>query len=117
MSNAYQLAVYKQSYALNRHVYQLTKKFPKDLKHTLGQEFFHSCLKLITQIIKANQADVKQIEILNAVSEVEILYTYARMSQDFKAMTMGEFQVLSEHLSEISSQLKSWLNWDRKQNK
>lgn len=117
MSNAYQLSVYKQSYSLNRHVYTLTKKFPRDLKHTLGQQFFNSCLNLTTQIVKANQADAKQVKISDAISEVEVLYTYSRMCEDFKAITKGEFQVLSEHLSEISSQLQAWLNWDKKHNK
>ena len=115
MSNAYQLSVYKQSYSLNRHVYMLVKKFPKDLKYSLGQKFFNSCLNLITQIVQANQMNTKQIKIEDAISEVEILYTYSRMSEDFEAITTGEFQVLSENLTEISSQLKSWLNWDKKQ--
>jgi hypothetical protein len=117
MSNAYQLSVYKQSYALNRHVYMIVKKFPKDLKHSLGQRILNSCLELISKIVHANQVDIKKDLIFDAILQIEILYTYSRMSEDFKAITIGEFQVLSEHLAEISLQLKAWLNWDKKQNR
>ncbi len=94
----------------------MTKKFPKDLKHTLGKELIKTGLNLITQIIIANQSIAKKNEIQNAIIQIECMFTYVRMSEDFKAITAGEFQVISEFLYNISTELNAWLKWDKKRN-
>jgi len=59
MGNTKHLEVYKSSYANSREVFKLVRKFPKDLKYTLGKHFFNSAIELITIIVRANRLKQK----------------------------------------------------------
>ncbi len=114
MSKTSNLSVYQESYKLSFAIFKLVKKFPKELKHTLGKQFFNSSLSLLTQIIKINRQRIKYDLIEDAITEMELLFAFARMSLDFVVISKGEYQVLSEKMAEVLSQLNSWYVWDKK---
>ena len=112
--SAKNLSVYQESYKLSFAIFKLVKKYPKELKHTLGKQFFNTSLNLLSKIIRANRLQVKHDAIEDAITEMELLFTYARMSIDFVVISKGEYQVISEKMADIVSQLNSWSAWDRK---
>jgi hypothetical protein len=40
-----------------------------------------------------------------------------RLAFDLKTISVGEFKVLSEKLTEIGKQAEAWISWDRKRKK
>ena len=110
------LPVYQLSYSLVRESYHLKAKLPKLLKYDLGSDISRSCLRVLKGAILANShAGVSRVRILVQVSlEVEVLWTYYRLLYDLKGISGGEFQVISERLIELGSQINAWLKWAKK---
>lgn len=101
MTSALNLSVYQLSYKCTSEVFKIVKKYPKDLKYSLGKQFFYAALDLPAKIITANRLKQKHTGIEEALLKVELMFLYSRLSLDFKVITLGEYKILSERLSEI----------------
>jgi hypothetical protein len=86
---------------------------PKALRYGLGAMLFQSTLRCIRGIVYANGSQNKSRPLQEVVLEIELIWTYLRMIYDFKGISQGEFQTLSERLSEITSQVNAWLKWEK----
>ena len=107
------LPLYKSTYVLTREIFRLQQKMPKTLKFSLGLMLFESSLRCTKGIIVANGSKNK-LKVLQEVSlEVEVIWTFLRMLHDFKGISPGEFQQLSERLMEVSTQLHAWIKWEK----
>jgi len=111
------LPLYQSCYGLCLHVYRLRVGFPKTIKHDLGSQFFESAVRCVKAIVVANGQEnkIRYIQILNL--EFETLWLFSRLLYDLKAISQGEFQVLSKMLSEIGPQIQAWLKWERQNKK
>lgn len=113
MARYQHLPLYQGCYALSREVYRLKVKLPRCLKHDLGSMVFSSALRSVRLVIFANGAKRKQQAIQELLLEIELMWTLSRLLLDLNGISKGEFQVLSEKLSEISPQANAWLKWER----
>jgi hypothetical protein len=111
------LEVYQLSYRFTKMVYQTKLKVPKTLKNDLGQMIFESALRVTKGIVIAN-GSIDKTKTLNFVFlEIDVIWTFLRLLYDLKGISKGEFQVLSEVLTDISDQIQKWLNWSKENNK
>jgi len=107
------LPIYKACYVLTREVFRLQEKLPKNLKFTIGTRLFDSSVKCVQGIIIANGSDEKLPGLRSVGLEIETIWTFLRMLYDFKGISKGEFQAISERLGEIAPQLSAWIRWEK----
>ena len=74
---------------------------------------FESSLRCSKGIIVANGSKNKLKPLQEIILEVEVIWVQLRMLYDFKAISIGEFQHLSERVAEVSPQLQAWLKWEK----
>lgn len=111
------LEIYQEAYRLCRELFRLKQKLPKLLKYDLGEKIGASVLTVLRTIVVANGSKDKTKALTTMALEIDVLWVYLRLAHDFKGITRGEFQALSELLHEISKQNKNWLAWARKNTK
>jgi len=104
MARYQHLPVYQTIYSITRELYRLKIKFPKHLKNDLGELFCASGLRCIRCVIFANGSQKKMKALQELLLEVETLWTLSRLAYDLQGISKGEFQVLSEKLSELGKQ-------------
>jgi hypothetical protein len=106
------LPIYKSSYAYCKEIFKIKNLFPKSLKHELGQDLFRSAIRVQKLIISANLVSAKSKYLQELVTELELHWTFLRMSYDFKAISKGQFSVLSEQLTDLQKQAIAWSKWE-----
>ncbi len=109
------LPLYKLTYVLTREIFKLQQKMPKTLKYTLGQMMFESSLRCVKGIIVANGSKNKLKPLQEVLLETETIWTYSRLLYDLKGLSIGEFQNLSERLTDIGPQMNAWIKWEKTQ--
>ncbi len=109
------LPVYKSCYVLTREIFRLQEKLPKNLKFTIGTRLFDSSVKWVQGIIVANGSEEKLTSLRMVGLEIETMWTFLRMLYDFKGISRGEFQIISERLGEVAPQLSAWIKWEKEQ--
>lgn len=113
MARTQHLPLYQAVFAYARELYRLRLGFPKAIKHDLGKEICESSLKLLKCVVLSNSA-LKKEPFLNRFNlEVEVQWALLRLLYELKALSSGQFKVLSERLSEITKQSQAWLKWVR----
>jgi hypothetical protein len=117
MARYQHLPVYNLIYLLTREVHRVHAKLPKTIKFTLGSGFFESSLKCLKGVIVANGSQSKLLALQEVSLEIEVMWTFLRLLYDFKGITKGEFQVLSERLAEIGPQIEAWMKWEKTQSR
>ncbi len=111
------LQIYKSAYVLSREIHRTQLKIPKTLKFGLGTMAFESSLRCIKGVIFANGSQNKSRYLQEVALEIEMMWTYLRLLYDLKGITKGEFQILTERLTEMSPQVAAWMKWERSQSK
>jgi hypothetical protein len=109
------LEIYQSAYKFTREVYQIKTKLPKTLKFDLGEKTLNSSLKIIRGLVIANGTKDKVKVLLQISLEIETLWVFLRMLFDFKGISRGEFEVLSNLLSNVAKQNQSWIKWSKEQ--
>jgi len=109
--------VYKASYVLCREGFKKVQKLPKDLRYTLGMRFFDSSLKVLQGVVEANQKEQKSEALSATLLEIELIWTHLRLLYDLRGISQGEFQVLSERVSDVGRQVTAWKTWEKKKRK
>jgi hypothetical protein len=113
MSRTQSLPLYSSAYLFTREIYRIRTKLPKSLKFDLGQEAFHSSIKILKCIVLANAAKEKELHLRGLLLEIEVQWLFLRLLYDFKGISEGEFKTLSERLSDITKQSKAWAKWQK----
>ena len=104
MARSGHLPIYQSVFIYTREVYRLRAEFPKSIKHDLGKEVCESSIKLLKYVIVANGA-LKKDQFLNRLLlEVEVQWALLRLLYELKAISVGQFKLLSERLADITKQ-------------
>ena len=117
MARYQHLSVYQALYSLCLQIYKLKLKLPKTLKHDLGQTFFEGSVRCLRGVILANGSVSKIRPLQQVLLEFETLWVYSRVLFDLKAISAGEFRLLSETMTETGKQLNAWLKWEKQHKK
>ena len=109
-----QLPVYRDSYMLLTEIYQITSKFPKDYKYTLGQDMKRDALSLFRHLYNANcSMHDKQEHLELFLKDFELLKIELRLCVDLNVLSVRKLAQLSLITDSISKQVTSWRNKTR----
>ena len=111
MARTQHLPIYQSVFIYTREVYRLRVGLPKSIKHDLGQEVCESSIKLLKCVVLAN-GSIKKDRFLNRLLlEVEVQWALLRLLYELKAVSAGQFKLLSERLADITRQSQAWFKW------
>ncbi len=104
-----QLPIYRDSYQLLLEIYQVTNKFARDFKYTLGQDMKRDSLALFRYLYGANMYIEKRREYLdNFLTSFELLKIEMRLCADLKILSLNKLAQLSLLMDNISKQANGW---------
>lgn len=113
MARFQHLPLYQATYGLCLNASRLKLKMPKNLKHDAGEAFVSNCLKCLKIIVIANQLQEKKKHLDMLHFEFEMLWVSSRLLMDMRGITLGEFKVISETLTDIAKQVQAWRKWEQ----
>ena len=103
------LRVYKDTYDLLLHLYQISVSFNQAFKYGLGKKIKDEVLELIIDIYRANSDFSERKNNLKTAQErIERVIIYIRVLKDLKQINLKKFVYLNEKIDAISRQLISW---------
>jgi len=111
MARTQHLPLYQAAFIYIREVYRLRAGFPKIIKHDLGHETCESAIKLLKSVVLANGSIKKDRYLNHLLLEIEVQWVLLRLLYELKAMSSGQFKLLSERLSDITKQAHAWSKW------
>lgn len=117
MARIKDLEVYKCSYQFNKMIMDTKINMPVKLKNDLGQMTMEACLRITRGIVIANESRDKTRILQRVLIEIDVIWQFLRMMYDFKTISRGQYEVLSEKLTDLSMQLQKWLNWSKEENR
>ena len=117
MARTQHLPLYQAVFIYTREMYRLRAGFPKTIKHDLGQEVCESSIKLLKCVVIANGTIQKGRHLTRLLLEIEVQWALLRLLYELKAVSAGQFKLLSERLAEITMQSQAWFKWVQAQDR
>lgn len=104
-----QLPIYRDAYLLLVEIFQITGKFPRDFKYTLGQDMKRDCLSLFRDLYGANMSQEKRRRHLdNFLASFELLKVELRLCVDFNVLSVKRLSHVSLIMDNIARQASAW---------
>ncbi len=113
MSRYQHLPLYDALYRYTKELYVLKSRLTKNLKNDLGQALCESALRSLKLVVFANGSLKKESSLRDLALEIETQWIFLRLVHDQKGMSLGQFKVLAERLTEISKQVSAWRKWSK----
>lgn len=106
----HELPVYRDTYKLILQIFEDTQHFPKEYKHTLGQDMKRDALQLVRSIYRANKAEHKKVYLEAFSDDFELLKLEIRLCTDMKILPIKKQAELSLLMDGIGKQITGWRN-------
>lgn len=104
-----QLPIYRDSYLLLTEIFQITGRFPRDFKYTLGQDMKRDCLSLFRDLYGANVSPENRRKHLdNFLTSFELLKIELRLCVDFNVLPIKKLAQISLIMDNIAKQASGW---------
>ncbi len=115
MAQNISLPIYKTSYDVLMVLFQLSAKFSRELKFTLGEKMKNETVELLVDICKINNNEKIDEELFSlAFDRAERIKIYLRIAKDLKQINLDKFVDVNEKIEYILKQLSLWeKNWAR----
>ncbi len=111
-----ELPVYRDSYNLLIEIYQVTNKFSRDYKYSLGQDMKRDALNLFRNLYRANRAMDKKQDLENFLDDFELLKMEIRLCVDMRLLPLKKMAQISLLTDSIGKQITAWRNKSREKN-
>lgn len=108
MSLYAELPIYRDSYSLLLAIYQLTGKFSREYKYTLGQDMKRDALNLFRNLYQANRSKDKRQNLDDFLAEFELLKLEVRMCVDLRLLSLKKMAEISLLTDNIGKQINAW---------
>lgn len=102
------LPIFKTSYDLLLLLFQLTKKFPREFKYTIGEELKKLCLSLVVGIYDANSSTDKLLVIKDLRRKLEMIKILMRIVKDLHIISLPQSAQSMLFIDSLSKQLVWW---------
>ncbi len=102
------LPVYKESYELLLHFYQISTNVAKEFKYTLGENIKNEIMEVLLNIYRANNSKNKKDLIVQAKENIEKIIILLRILNDLKQINLKKFAFLNKQIDSIEKQLSFW---------
>ena len=104
-----QLPIYRDAYQLLIEIYQVTNKFPRDFKYTLGQDMKRDSLALFRDLHNANILPAERRRYLdNFLTAFELLKIEIRLCVDLNILSIKKLAQLSLLMDSIGRKASAW---------
>lgn len=102
------LPVYRDCYELLIMVYNITNKFSREHKFSLGQDMKRDALNMFRSLYRANRSvdKVKELEIF--LDDFELLKMEIRLCTDLRLLSVSKLAEVSLLVDSISRQITAW---------
>lgn len=108
MSLYAELPIYRDSYSLLLAIYQLTGKFSREYKYTLGQDMKRDALNLFRNLYQANRSQNKRQNLDDFLAEFELLKLEVRICVDLRLLSLKKMAEISLLTDNIGKQINAW---------
>ena len=108
MSLYTELPIYRDSYSLLLAIYQLTGKFSREYKYTLGQDMKRDALNLFRSLYQINRSANKYQNLEEFLVEFELLKLEVRMCVDLRLVSLKKMAEISLLTDNIGKQINAW---------
>ena len=105
-----QLSVYRDTYQLILKVFECSQNFPRDYKHTLGQDMKRDAMQLVRSIYRANKHSNRKAHLEAFLDEFELLKLQIRLCADLRILPLKKQAILNELMVRIGKQVTGWRN-------
>lgn len=106
-----ELGVYRDTYALTRKIFEVTKDFSREYRYTLGQDMKRDALQLIRTIYRANKyKNNRKAYLENFLDDFELLKLEIRLCADMKLLPIKKHAEFTEMMNGIGKQITGWRN-------
>ena len=105
-----QLIIFQRFYDFILILYPVINRFPKSHRLILGNQIEKIAVTILVLIIQANAEtnSIRQLTFKDISKNLDILRILIRLSKDLRLISLGQYQVLSKKLNEISKLFFSW---------
>jgi len=110
MALYYDLPVFKDVYKLILKIFEYTKDFSHEYKHSLGQDMKRDSIQLVRSIYRANKAKDKVAYLEAFLDDFELLKFEIRLCVDMKILSIKKQAELSKLMDSIGKQITGWRN-------
>lgn len=105
-----ELPLYRDTYKFIQRLFEVTTKFKREYKYTLGQDMKRDAMDLVRYIYRANVSQDKAESLIKFLDAFQMVRLQVRLSYDMKLMSKAEFIDLVEVMDSISKQVTGWRN-------
>ena len=111
MALSNELPVYIDTYHYIEAVLSIHKNFPRDIKHTVGQEWIKCAITLPTYIVKANMfKSEREAYLTDFICEFEFCKMIVRLAGDNRWISRKQQSNLMYLEAAIGKQVTAWKN-------
>ncbi len=111
MALSNELPVYVETYHYIQAVLDTQKNFPRDIKHTVGQEWIRKVISLPTFIVRANMfKSEREAYLTDFISEFEFCKMIVRLAGDNRWISRKQQSNLMYLEAAIGKQVTAWKN-------
>lgn len=104
-----QLPIYRDSYLLLVEIFQVTNKFSRDYKYTLGQDMKRDCLSLFRELHAANVfLEERKHHLDSFLAAFELLKIELRLCVDLNVLSVKRLAQMSLLMDSIAKQAQAW---------
>ncbi len=115
MALSNELPVYVETYHYIQAVIDTQKNFPRDVKHTVGQEWIRIAISLPTFIVKANMfKSEREAYLTDFICEFEHCKLIVRLAGDNRWISRKQQSNLMYLEATIGKQVTAWKNASKK---
>lgn len=109
-----QLPIYRVSRDLFAMVVQLTRKFPRDLRATVGGRLQDDTFNLVMLVFRANVATNKVPFLDQMIEHTEATKLLLRLCMDLRAISQKEYAAAIDLTNNIGKQANGWRTQQRR---
>lgn len=111
MALSNELPVYVETYNYIKAILKIHKNFPRDIKHTVGQEWIKVAITLPTFIVKANMfKSEREAYLTDFICEFEFCKMIVRLAGEEHWISLKQQSYLMYLESAIGKQVTAWKN-------
>ena len=104
-----QLPIYRDAYSLLLEIYQVSSRFPRDFKYTLGQDMKRDSLALFRDLYGANVSiENRNMHLDRFLTAFELLKVELRLCVDLNVLPIKKLAQLSLIMDSIAKQATAW---------
>jgi len=107
------LKIYQKHYDLILYAFPIIARYPRNSRFTLGQQT-HDCLFEIAKLIsEANRCHNKKKTLWIIDTKLDELRLLTRLAKDLGMLSVRQYGIVSEKISEIGRLLGGWIKSQR----